>query len=171
MNGQLQQYLLEIKINLKSLKKFIFHIHLGLLYSAFTYYTGFKVNSGEYKLMGLAPYGKPIFKDLILDKLIDLKEDGSFKINMEYFNYATGLTMTNKKFSKLFGNPVRNPNKDLLKEFHMDIAASIQAVTEEIVLRLTRSISKEYNIKNLCLAGGVALKLCSKWKNFKRKSI
>ena len=157
------------KNKLEIVKEIHFPHSLGLLYSAFTYYTGFKVNSGEYKLMGLAPYGKPIFKDLIIDKLIDLKEDGSFKINMEYFNYATGLTMTNKKFSKLFGNPVRNPNKDLLKEFHMNIAASIQAVTEEIVLRLTRSISKEYNIKNLCLAGGVALNCVANGKILKEK--
>ena len=157
------------KNKLEIIKEIHFPHSLGLLYSAFTYYTGFKVNSGEYKLMGLAPYGKPIFKDLIIEKLIDLKEDGSFKINMEYFNYATGLTMTNKKFSKLFGNPVRNPNKDLLKEFHMDIAASVQAVTEEIVLRLTKSISKEYNIKNLCLAGGVALNCVANGKILKEK--
>ena len=130
---------------------------LGLLYSAFTYYTGFKVNSGEYKLMGLAPYGKPKFKDLIIEKLLDLKDDGSFKLNMDYFNYATGLTMTNTKFSKLFGNPVRNPKKDMLTQFHMDVASSIQAVTEEIVLRISRNLASKYNIKNLCLAGGVAL--------------
>ena len=148
------------KNNLKILKEIHFPHSLGLLYSAFTYYTGFKVNSGEYKLMGLAPYGKPKYKDLIIDKLLDLKEDGSFKLDMTYFSYATGLTMTNNKFSKLFGNPVRNPNKDLLNEFHMDIAASIQAVTEEIVLRITKNISLKYKIKNLCLAGG-SLKLCS----------
>ena len=142
---------------------------LGLLYSAFTYYTGFKVNSGEYKLMGLAPYGKPIFKDLIIDKLLDLKEDGSFKLDMTYFNYATGLTMTNKKFSKLFDHPVRDPKEDLLTEFHMDIAASIQAVTEEIVLRITKNISSKYNIKNLCLAGGVALNCVANGKILKNK--
>ena len=142
---------------LKILKELHFPHSLGLLYSAFTYYTGFKVNSGEYKVMGLAPYGIPKFKDLILDNLIDLKKDGSFKLNMEYFNYATGLTMTNQKFSKLFGHPVRDPKKDLLNNFHMDVASSIQAVTEEIVIKLTRNISQEYNIKNLCLAGGVAL--------------
>ena len=130
---------------------------IGLLYSAFTYYTGFKVNSGEYKVMGLAPYGQPKYKDLILKELIHLKEDGSFRLNMKYFNYATGLTMTNKKFSKLFGQKVRNPEKDLLTQFHMDIAASIQAVTEEIVIKLTDSICKETKIKNLCMAGGVAL--------------
>ena len=158
------------KNKLEIIKEIYFPHSLGLLYSAFTYYTGFKVNSGEYKLMGLAPYGKPIFKDLIFEKLIDLKEDGSFKINMEYFNYATGLTMTNNKFSKLFGNPVRDANKDLLKEFHMNIAASIQAVTEEIVLRLTKNISKDYNIKNLCLAGGVALNCVANGKILKSKN-
>ena len=151
------------------IKEIHFPHSLGLLYSAFTYYTGFKVNSGEYKLMGLAPYGKPIFKDLIIDNLLDLKEDGSFKLNMEYFNYATGLTMTNSKFSKLFGNPVRDAKKDLLREFHMNIAASIQAVTEEIVLRLTKNISKDYNIKNLCLAGGVALNCVANGKILKEK--
>ena len=145
------------KNKLEIIKEIHFPHSLGLLYSAFTYYVGFKVNSGEYKLMGLAPYGKPLFKDLILQKLIDLKEDGSFKLNMKYFNYATGLTMTNDKFSKLFGNPVRDPNKDLLTQFHMDLAASIQAVIEEIVLRITKNISSKYKIENLCLAGGVAL--------------
>ena len=145
------------KNNLEIIKELHFPHSLGLLYSAFTYYTGFKVNSGEYKLMGLAPYGKPIFKDIILDKLIDLKDDGSFKLDMKYFNYATGLTMTNNKFSKLFGHPVRDPKKDLLIQFHMDIAASIQSVTEEIVLRITKNILSKYKIKNLCLAGGVAL--------------
>ena len=145
----------ENKLNM--LKEIHFPHSLGLLYSAFTYYTGFKVNSGEYKVMGLAPYGKPKYKDLIIKELMDLKEDGSFKLNMKYFNYATGLTMTNKKFSNLFGQPVRDPKKDLLTDFHMDIASSMQAVTEEVVLRLTRDIAKEYKIKNLCLAGGVAL--------------
>ena len=145
------------KNKLEIIKEIHFPHSLGLLYSAFTYYVGFKVNSGEYKLMGLAPYGKPLFKDLILQKLIDLKEDGSFKLNMKYFNYATGLTMTNDKFSKLFGHPVRDPNKDLLTQFHMDLAASIQAVIEEIILRITKNISSKYKIENLCLAGGVAL--------------
>ena len=145
----------ENKLNM--LKEIHFPHSLGLLYSAFTYYTGFKVNSGEYKVMGLAPYGKPKYKDFIIKELMDLKEDGSFKLNMKYFNYATGLTMTNKKFSNLFGQPVRDPKKDLLTDFHMDIASSIQAVTEEVVLRLTKDIVKEYKIKNLCLAGGVAL--------------
>ena len=146
------------KNNELEIKKELHFPHsLGLLYSAFTYYTGFKVNSGEYKLMGLAPYGKPIFKNLILKKLLDIKEDGSFKLDMKYFNYATGLTMTNNKFSKLFGQPVRDAKKDLLTQFHMDIAASIQSVTEEIVLRMTKNISSKYKINNLCLAGGVAL--------------
>ena len=145
------------KNKLEIIKEIHFPHSLGLLYSAFTYYVGFKVNSGEYKLMGLAPYGKPLFKDLIFQKLIDLKEDGSFKLNMKYFNYATGLTMTNDKFSKLFGHPVRDPNKDLLTQFHMDLAASIQAVIEEIVIRITKNISSKYKIENLCLAGGVAL--------------
>jgi len=154
---------------LEILKEIYFPHSLGLLYSAFTYYTGFKVNSGEYKLMGLAPYGKPIFKDLIIDKLLDLKEDGSFKLDMKYFNYATGLTMTNNEFSKLFGNPVRDPNKVLLNDFHMNIASSIQAVTEEIVLRLTKDIAKKYKIKNLCLAGGVALNCVANGKILKEK--
>ena len=157
------------KNNLQILKEIHFPHSLGLLYSAFTYYTGFKVNSGEYKLMGLAPYGKPIFKDLIIDKLLDLKIDGSFKLDMSYFNYATGLTMTNSKFSKLFGENVRDPKKDLLTQFHMNIAASIQAVTEEIVLRITKSISQKYKIKNLCLAGGVALNCVANGKILKEK--
>ena len=138
-------------------KEINFPHSIGLLYSAFTYYTGFKVNSGEYKLMGLAPYGEPRFKDLILSKLVDLKEDGSFYLDQAYFNYCTGLTMTNRRFADLFGQPVRRPEKDLLTPFHMDVAASIQAATEEIVLRLTRTIAREYGIRNLCLAGGVAL--------------
>ena len=162
-----------IAVGKKNKLEIIDEIHfphsLGLLYSAFTYYTGFKVNSGEYKLMGLAPYGKPIYKNLILEKLIDLKQDGSFKINMKYFNYATGLTMTNNKFSKLFDQPVRNPKKDLLTQFHMDIAASIQSVTEEIILRITKNISSTYSIKNLCLAGGVALNCVANGKIYKEK--
>ena len=155
--------------NLKVLKEIHFPHSLGLLYSAFTYYTGFKVNSGEYKVMGLAPYGEPKYKDLIIEKLMDLKADGSFRLNMEYFNYATGLTMTNKKFSSLFGEPVRNANKDQLTQFHMDIAASIQAVTEEVVLKLTKSLAEEYKIKNLCLAGGVALNCVANGKILKKK--
>ena len=152
---------------IKMLREIHFPHSIGLLYSAFTYYTGFKVNSGEYKVMGLAPYGEPKYKDVILNKLIDLKEDGSFRLNMKYFNYATGLTMTNEKFSNLFGEKVRNPEKDLLTQFHMDIASSIQFVTEEIVLRLTKSLSKEYKSKNLCLAGGVALNCVANGKILK----
>lgn len=129
---------------------------LGLLYSAFTYFTGFKVNSGEYKLMGLAPYGEPKYVDLILKELIDLKEDGSFRLNMRYFDYAVGLTMTNKKFSKLFGGPPRRPETEIT-EREMDIASSIQAVTEEIILRLVRHVHRKTGARNLCLAGGVAL--------------
>ena len=140
------------------IKKEIHFPHsLGLLYSAFTYYTGFKVNSGEYKLMGLAPYGEPKYSDLIKDKLIDIKKDGSFKLNQEYFDYATGLKMTNKKFNSLFGQKARNSDKENLTQFHMDIASSIQKVTEEIMIKLTKSLKDEYGIDNLCLAGGVAL--------------
>jgi carbamoyltransferase len=142
---------------LNVVKEIHFPHSLGLLYSAFTYYTGFRVNSGEYKVMGLAPYGEPKYKDLILDKLIDLKEDGSFRLDQSYFNYATGLTMVNQKFADLFGKPIRKPDTEKLTQFHMDIAASVQAVTEEVVLTMTRSLAKEYNIPNLCLAGGVAL--------------
>ncbi|QUS61347.1 carbamoyltransferase [Synechocystis sp. PCC 7338] len=129
---------------------------LGLLYSAFTYYTGFKVNSGEYKLMGLAPYGEPKYVDLILNNLLDLKADGTFRLNMAYFNYATGLTMTNKKFADLFGAPRRSPESPLTQR-EMDIAASIQVVTEEVVLRLGNTVYEELGLENLCLAGGVAL--------------
>ena len=154
---------------LKILKEMHFPHSLGLLYSAFTYYTGFKVNSGEYKLMGLAPYGQPKYKKIILDNLIDLKQDGSFRLNMKYFNFATGLTMTNEKFSNLFGKQVRNSKTDNLEEFHMDIASSIQEVTEEIVLKLAKNISEEYKIKNLCLAGGVALNCVANGKILKDK--
>ncbi len=129
---------------------------LGLLYSALTYYTGFRVNSGEYKVMGLAPYGEPKYAKLILDHLIDLKPDGSFRLDMSYFDYCTGLTMTNNRFAELFGEPVRSPDQ-LLKPFHMDVAASIQSVLDEAVLRLTRSLAKQIGSRNLCLAGGVAL--------------
>jgi carbamoyltransferase len=129
---------------------------LGLLYSAFTYYTGFKVNSGEYKLMGLAPYGEPRFVQTILDNLIDLKPDGSFHLNLDYFNYCTGLTMTNAKFAQLFGVPVRGP-QELLTPVHMDLAASVQAVLEEVVLRMTCSLAKRTGARNLCIAGGVGL--------------
>ena len=151
-------------------KEIHFPHSLGLLYSAFTYYTGFRVNSGEYKVMGLAPYGEPKYKDLILDKLIDLKEDGSFRLDQSYFNYATGLTMVNQKFADLFGKPVRKPDTDELTQFHMDIAASVQAVTEEIVLRMTRSLALEYNIPNLCLAGGVALNCVANGKILRDKA-
>ena len=129
---------------------------LGMLYSAFTYYTGFKVNSGEYKLMGLAPYGEPKYVDLILEKLIDLKDDGTFRLDMQYFNYATGLTMTTSKFNSLFGGPPRTAEAQLTQK-EMDIARSIQMVTEEVVLRLGRTVQKEFDVTNLCLAGGVAL--------------
>ncbi len=129
---------------------------LGLLYSAFTYYTGFKVNSGEYKVMGLAPYGEPKYTDLILDKIIDLKEDGSFRMNMDYFNYCQGLTMTNGKFNMLFGGPPRRPEEKLTQR-EMDIAASVQRVTEEIMLRIGRYVYEQTAQKNLCMAGGVAL--------------
>lgn len=129
---------------------------LGLLYSAFTYYTGFKVNSGEYKLMGLAPYGEPKYVDLIVKNLVDIKEDGSFRLNMKYFNYCTGLTMTNQKFDALFGAPPRKPEGEITQR-EMDIAASIQKVTEDIILRLARTVRDETGCSNLCLAGGVAL--------------
>jgi carbamoyltransferase len=129
---------------------------LGLLYSALTYYTGFRVNSGEYKVMGLAPYGEPTYRDLVLDNLIDLKEDGSFRLNLDYFDYCTGLRMTNSRFDALFDGPARQPD-ELLTQKHMDLAASIQAVTEEVMLRLTRALAKESESGNLCLAGGVAL--------------
>lgn len=142
--------------DLKVHKELHFPHSLGLLYSAVTYYIGFKVNSGEYKVMGLAPYGEPRFAKLMLEKLIDLKEDGSFQLDQSYFNYGVGLTMTNDRFAALFGEPVRKPEQ-LLTQFHMDMAASVQAVTEEIVLRLARSVRAETGMTNLCLAGGVAL--------------
>jgi carbamoyltransferase len=129
---------------------------LGLLYSAFTYFTGFKVNSGEYKLMGLAPYGEPKYAGLILKELIDLKEDGSFKLNMDYFDYAVGLTMTNDRFSKLFGGPPRKPESKLTQR-EMDLARSVQDVTEEVMFRIAKHVRKETGLRNLCLAGGVAL--------------
>ena len=151
------------------IKKEIHFPHsLGLLYSAFTYYTGFKVNSGEYKLMGLAPYGNPIYLDKV-KQLLDLKEDGTFRLDQKYFNYATGLTMTNEKFNNLFGQKPRNPQNEKITQFHMDIAASIQKVTEEIMINLAKSIRKDYNIKNLCLAGGVALNCVANGKILKEK--
>ncbi|MDA8538600.1 carbamoyltransferase [Candidatus Pelagibacter bacterium] len=151
------------------IKKEIHFPHsLGLLYSAFTYYTGFKVNSGEYKLMGLAPYGNPIYEDKV-KQLIDLKEDGTFRLDQKYFNYATGLTMTSQKFNNLFGQKVRNPLEEKITQFHMDIAASIQKVTEEVMINMAKSIRKEYGIKNLCLAGGVALNCVANGKLLKEK--
>lgn len=141
---------------------------LGLLYSAFTYYTGFKVNSGEYKVMGLAPYGEPKYSDLILNELIDLKEDGSFKMNMKYFNFAAGLTMTNSKFDKLFGGPPRKPESKLTQR-EMDLARSVQDVTEEVMLRTARYAKKITGKKNLCLAGGVALNCVGNGKILKEK--
>ncbi len=157
------------KKNKLEIKKELHFPHsLGLLYSAFTYYTGFKVNSGEYKLMGLAPYGNPIYINKI-KKLVDIKSDGTFRLNQKYFNYATGLTMTNDKFNNLFGNKPRNPNNEKLTQFHMDIAASIQIVTEEIMLKLATSIRKEYGLKNLCLAGGVALNCVANGKILQKK--
>jgi carbamoyltransferase len=147
-------------------KELHFPHSLGLLYSAFTYYTGFKVNSGEYKLMGLAPYGEPKFRDIILDRIVDLKEDGTFRLDQSYFDYCTGLRMTNEKFAALFGHPPRKPETELLTQFHMDVAASIQAVTEEVMLRLTRSLAHEYGMPNLCLAGGVALNCVAMAKSY-----
>ena len=142
--------------HLEMIKEIHFPHSVGLLYSAFTYYTGFKVNSGEYKVMGLAPYGEPKYKDLILDNLIDLKDDGSFRLDLSYFDYCTGLRMTNAKFDRLFGGPARAPEVRITQR-EMDLAASIQAAVEEIVLRLTRSLAAETGLRNLCLAGGVAL--------------
>jgi len=155
--------------NLNIIKEIHFPHSVGLLYSSFTYYTGFKVNSGEYKVMGLAPYGEPKFKNLILDKIIDLKDDGSFKLNMKYFDFATGLKMTNENFSQLFGKSVRNSETEQLTQFHMDIAASIQSATEEIVLRIVKSISKQSDNENLCMAGGVALNCVANGKIVKEK--
>ncbi|OHC82844.1 MAG: hypothetical protein A3G73_01830 [Rhodospirillales bacterium RIFCSPLOWO2_12_FULL_67_15] len=137
-------------------KELHFPHSLGLLYAAFTYYTGFKVNSGEYKVMGLAPYGEPKYAKLILDNLMDLKDDGTFRLDQSFFDYCTGLRMTNSKFDMLFGGPARKPD-ELLTRRHMDLAASIQKVTEEVVLRLTRALAAETGARNLCLAGGVAL--------------
>ena len=142
---------------LKILREMHFPHSLGLLYSTFTYYTGFKVNSGEYKVMGLAPYGEPAYRDVILENVIDLRPDGSFHLDQSYFDYCTGLTMTNDKFADLFGQPVRRAEDEPLTQFHMDMAASIQAVTEEVVLHLSRALAEEFQIPNLCMAGGVAL--------------
>ncbi len=157
------------KDNHLEIKKEIHFPHsLGLLYSAFTYYTGFKVNSGEYKLMGLAPYGTPIYEDKI-KQLIDIKDDGTFRLDQRYFNYATGLTMTNRKFDVLFGQKPRNPQNEKITQFHMDIAASIQKVTEDIMINLAKSIRNEFGIKNLCLAGGVALNCVANGKILQKK--
>ena len=155
--------------NIEIKKEIHFPHSLGLLYSAFTYYTGFKVNSGEYKLMGLAPYGEPKYSNKIKDNLIDIKEDGSFKLNQDYFSYATGLTMTNEKFNNLFGEKPRNSKNERITQFHMDVAASIQNVTEEVMLKMSRSLRKEYNLKNLCLAGGVALNCVANGKILEEK--
>ena len=152
-NGNKMEILADIK----------FPNSLGLLYSAITYYTGFRVNSGEYKVMGLAPYGEPKYKQLIYDHLINVKEDGSFKMNMDYFNYNVGLTMTNKKFNGLFGGPARKPESELTQK-EMDIARSVQEVTEEIVLKMVRHVRKVTKKKYLCLAGGVALNCVSNGK-------
>ena len=153
-----------------SIKKEIHFPHsLGLLYSAFTYFAGFKVNSGEYKLMGLAPYGEAKYEDLIKDNLIDIKKDGSFKLSLEFFDYATGLKMTSDKFNKLFNQKPRDSKKERLTQFHMDIAASIQKVTEEVMIKMAISLREEFNIKNLCLAGGVALNCVANGKILERK--
>jgi carbamoyltransferase len=154
--------------NLEIKKEIHFPHSLGLLYSAFTYYTGFKVNSGEYKLMGLAPYGTPVYENKIRE-LIDIKEDGTFRLNQEYFNYATGLTMTNDNFSNLFGQNPRDSKNEKITQFHMDIAASIQKITEEIMIKLAKAIRREYGIKNLCLAGGVALNCVANGKILQEK--
>ena len=157
------------KSDLKIKKEIHFPHSLGLLYSAFTYYTGFKVNSGEYKLMGLAPYGESKYSDKIKENLIDIKNDGSFRMNQEFFNYTTGLTMTNSKFHNLFGQDPRNPKTEKITQFHMDIAASIQKVTEEIILKISKSLREEYKISNLCLAGGVALNCVANGKILEEK--
>jgi carbamoyltransferase len=152
------------------IKEIHFPHSLGLLYSAVTYYLGFRVNSGEYKVMGLAPYGEPKYEDIMLEHLVDLKQDGSFRLDQTYFNYATGLTMTNQKFSDLFGQPVRKPDTDKLTQFHMDMAASVQAVIEKAVLSLVRNLSTSYDIENLCLAGGVALNCVANGKLLRDKA-
>ena len=158
------------KDNNLSIKKEIHFPHsLGLLYSAFTYYAGFKVNSGEYKLMGLAPYGEPKYISLIKDNLIDIKKDGSFKLAQEFFDYATGLKMTSDKFNKLFGKDPRKSESEKLTQFHMDIAASIQKVTEEVMIKMCISLRDEFNLKNLCLAGGVALNCVANGKILEKK--
>src|SRR6185295_18915857 len=141
---------------IKVLKEINFPHSIGLLYSALTYYTGFKVNSGEYKVMGLAPYGRPKYVQTIYDHLLDLKADGTFRLNMDYFNYCTGLTMTNGKFDALFDGPPRKPESPLTQR-EMDLARSVQEITEEVMLRLSRTVHRETGVENLCMAGGVAL--------------
>ena len=155
--------------NLEIKKEIHFPHSLGLLYSAFTYYIGFKVNSGEYKLMGLAPYGEPIYIDKIVGHLIDVKDDGTFRLDLDYFNYATGLTMTNEKFHNLFGEKPRNPKNQQITQFHMDIASSIQKVIEDIIVKLARSLKQEFGLPNLCLAGGVALNCVANGKIIREK--
>jgi len=155
--------------NIEIKKEIHFPHSLGLLYSAFTYYTGFKVNSGEYKLMGLAPYGEPKYFDLIKNNLVDIKPDGTFRLDQNYFDYATGLKMINSKFNDLFGQKERDSKSEKLTQFHMNIAASIQKITEEIMLNLSRSLRKEFNIKKLCMAGGVALNCVANGKILKEK--
>ena len=155
------------KIEIK--KEIHFPHSLGLLYSAFTYYIGFKVNSGEYKLMGLAPYGSPKYENLIKNNLIDIKDDGSFRLDQNFFDYTTGLTMTNEKFHNLFGQKPRNSKNEKITQFHMDIASSIQKVTEEIMVKLCKSLKKDYGIANLCLAGGVALNCVANGKILNEK--
>ena len=157
------------KNKIKILKEVEFINSVGLLYSAFTYYLGFKVNSGEYKVMGLAPYGEPKYVDIILKNIIHIKNDGSFRLNQEYFDYMVGLKMINKNFERLFGVKRRNSKREKLNQFHMDIASSIQVVLESIVLKITRSLRKEYNIENLCLSGGVALNCVINGKILKKK--
>ena len=154
--------------NLEIKKEIHFPHSLGLLYSAFTYYLGFKVNSGEYKLMGLAPYGNPIYVEKIYN-MLDIKEDGSFRLDQDFFNYTTGLTMTSEKFHNHFGEKPRNPQNEDLNQFHMDIASSIQKVTETIIIKIIKSLKKEYSIDNLCLAGGVALNCVANGKILKEK--
>ena len=154
---------------LKMKKEIHFPHSLGLLYSAFTYFTGFKVNSGEYKLMGLAPYGRPIYEEKIINNLIDIKEDGTFRLDQSFFNYATGLTMINENFEKLFGQKSRDGENEKITQFHMDVAASIQKVTEDIMLKIAKSLRNEFGLKNLCLAGGVALNCVANGKILKEK--
>ena len=155
-NGLLPQCHWENKNKINFLKEIHFPSSIGLLYSAFTYFIGFKVNSGEYKLMGLAPYGNPKYAKRIKEYLVDIKDDGSFRLNQKYFDYSTGFRMTNKKFDNLFNHSPRKPESQI-KQFHMDLASSIQVVTEEIMIKILKNLKQEFSSKNLCLAGGVAL--------------